>query len=87
MGVVKSCFKRKYYLFRKSVYKEEEIVVLKIVFFMGYFYKMNLVFVLFFVEDLFFKFKVLVIMFFFLSSEYLVDFRVLNLLNKILFVF
>lgn len=48
---------------------------------------MNLVIVLLLVEDLFLSFKVLVIILFFLSSEYLEDLWVLNVFNKMLFVF
>ncbi|XP_020618501.1 uncharacterized protein LOC110056374 [Orbicella faveolata] len=86
MGAATSRFKRKHSSFRKSVHKEEEAAAPKIVLFTGYSHKMNLAFALPFAEDPLSKFKVLVTMPSLSSSEYLADSRVLNLLNKTLFV-
>ena len=86
MGAATSRFKRKHHSLRKSVHREEEAAAPKIVLFTGYSHKMNLAFALPFAEDPLSKFKVLVTMPSLSSSEYLADSRVLNLLNKTLFV-
>ena len=91
MGGVKSRFKRQRSSVkskRKSIHsqKEEETSGPKVVLFTGYSHKMNLSFALHLAEDPLGKFKVLVTMPSLASSEYLADSRVLNLLNKTLFV-
>ena len=91
MGGVKSRFKRQRNSVkakRKSIHsqKEEETSGPKVVLFTGYSHKMNLSFALHLAEDPLGKFKVLVTMPSLASSEYLADSRVLNLLNKTLFV-
>lgn len=86
MGAARSRFKRKHSSLRKSVQKEEEAASPKIILFTGYSHKMNLAFALPLAEDPLSKFKVLVTMPSLSSSEYLADPRVLNLLNKTLFV-
>ena len=91
MGGVKSRFKRQRSSVkskRKSIHnqKEEETSGTKVVLFTGYSHKMNLAFALHLAEDPLGKFKVLVTMPSLASSEYLADSRVLNLLNKTLFV-
>lgn len=86
MGAARSRFKRKRSSLRKSVQKEEEAAAPKIVLFTGHSHKMNLAFALPFAEDPLSKFKALVTMPSLSSSEYLADSRVLNLLNKTLFV-
>lgn len=86
MGAARSRFKRKHSSLRKSIQKEEEAASPKIILFTGYSHKMNLAFALPLAEDPLSKFKVLVTMPSLSSSEYLADPRVLNLLNKTLFV-
>lgn len=91
MGGVKSRFKRQRSSVkskRKSIHsqKEEGTSGPKVVLFTGYSHKMNLSFALHLAEDPLGKFKVLVTMPSLASSEYLADSRVLNLLNKTLFV-
>lgn len=91
MGGVKSRFKRQRSSVksqRKSIHsqKEEETSGPKVVLFTGYSHKMNLSFALHLAEDPLGKFKVLVTMPSLASSEYLADSRVLNILNKTLFV-
>lgn len=91
MGGVKSRFKRQRSSVkskRKSIHsqKDEETSGPKVVLFTGYSHKMNLSFALHLAEDPLGKFKVLVTMPSLASSEYLADSRVLNLLNKTLFV-
>ena len=88
MGAAKSRFKRKRSSIRKSTHshKEEEASGPKVVLFTGSSHKMNLAFALPLAEDPLSKFKVLVTMPSLSSSEYLADTRILNVLNKTLFV-
>ena len=91
MGAAKSRFKRKRSSLsshRKSIpsQKEEEATGPKVVLFTGSSHKMNLSFALPLAEDPLGKFKVLVTMPSLSSSEYLADSRILNILNKTLFV-
>ena len=91
MGAAKSRFKRKRSSIsshRKSTpsQKEEETTGPKVVLFTGSSHKMNLSFALPLAEDPLGKFKVLVTMPSLSSSEYLADSRILNILNKTLFV-
>lgn len=88
MGAAKSRFKRKRSSVRKSVHshKEEEEAGPKVILFTGSSHKMNLAFALPLAEESLSKFKVLVTMPSLSSSEYLADSRILNVLNKTLFV-
>ena len=88
MGAAKSRFKRKRSSTRKSVHsqKEEEASGPKVILFTGSSHKMNLAFALPLAEETLSKFKVLVTMPSLSSSEYLADSRILNVLNKTLFV-
>lgn len=89
MGAAKSRFKRKRSSIRKSAHshkEEEESTGPKVVLFTGSSHKMNLALALPLAEDPLSKFKVLVTMPSLSSSDYLADSRILNLLNKTLFV-
>ena len=88
MGAAKSRFKRKRSSIRKSVHsqKEEDAVGPKVVLFTGSSHKMNLAFALSLAENSLSQYKVLVTMPSLSSSEFLADTRILNLLNKTLFV-
>lgn len=88
MGATKSrmVFKRKHASIRKSVQIEQEAAAPKIVLFTGHSHRMNLAIALPLAEDPLSSFKVLVTIPSLSSSEYLEDPRVLNVLNKTLFV-
>lgn len=88
MGATKSrmVFKRKHVSIRKSVQSEQEAAAPKIVLFTGHSHRMNLAIALPLAEDPLSSFKVLVTIPSLSSSEYLEDPRVLNVLNKTLFV-
>lgn len=86
MGATKSRFKRKHSSLRKSVQTEQEATAPKIVLLTGHSHRMNLAIALPLAEDPLSSFKVLVTVPSLSSSEYLGDPRVLNLLNKTLFV-
>ena len=85
MGAAKSRLTRKRSL-RKSLQKKVDLTTPKVVLFTGTSNKMNLAFALPLAEDPLSRFKVVVTLPSLSSSEYLADSRILNLLNKTLFV-
>lgn len=88
MGAVKSRFKKQGSSIRKSIHsrKEEETSGPKIVLFTGCSHKLNLEFAVRLAEDSLSRYKVLLTMPTLSGSDYLADSRILNLMNKTLFV-